>query len=590
MKKLNLSIVFLLITFNIYSESILLNPYNRKNVISLNGEWNAIIDPYSRGEIAGFYKNKKPAGKTDFIEYSFSDAFRLHVPGDFNSQLPELKYYEGNVWYQRIVKLNTSSDKRQFLYFAGANYFTRVWLNGVEIGSHEGGFLPFQFDITSLVKEGDNDIVVMVNNDRKKENIPALNFDWWNYGGITRDVFLVQTPKSFIADYKIQLKKGYGSILTGFVKLSGVQTAQKVEIKIPELKINKTATTNDAGEVSFEIPAKPQLWNPENPKLYSVYFVSGNDTIVESIGFRTIETKGSKVLLNGTPVFLKGVNFHEEIAQRMGRAYSDSDAALILSEVKALGCNFIRTGHYPQNERLVRMAEKMGLMIWEEIPIWQGIDFANETVMKKAEIMFKDMIMRDKNRAAIIIWSVANETKPSTERNKFLFELVKLTRQMDNSRLIAAAFDNAKYNKETSTFTLQDSLTQALDLIGINKYMGWYMPFPLAPSQLKWNVEVNKPLLMSEFGGEAVFGQHGASDVASSWSEEYQEKLYLDNIEMFKNIPNLCGVTPWVLFDFRSPTRLNYQNQNGWNRKGLVSDKGKRKKAWHVMKDYYNSK
>ena len=569
---------------------MMLNPYSRNDVVSHNGEWNAIIDPYSRGEIAGFYKNKKPAGKTDFIEYSFSDAFRLHVPGDFNSQLPELKYYEGNVWYQRIVKLNTSSDKRQFLYFAGANYFTRVWLNGVEIGSHEGGFLPFQFDITSLVKEGDNDIVVMVNNDRKKENIPALNFDWWNYGGITRDVFLVQTPKSFIADYKIQLKKGYGSILTGFVKLSGVQTAQKVEIKIPELKINKTATTNDAGEVSFEIPAKPQLWNPENPKLYSVYFVSGNDTIVESIGFRTIETKGSKVLLNGTPVFLKGVNFHEEIAQRMGRAYSDSDAALILSEVKALGCNFIRTGHYPQNERLVRMAEKMGLMIWEEIPIWQGIDFANETVMKKAEIMFKDMIMRDKNRAAIIIWSVANETKPSTERNKFLFELVKLTRQMDNSRLIAAAFDNAKYNKETSTFTLQDSLTQALDLIGINKYMGWYMPFPLAPSQLKWNVEVNKPLLMSEFGGEAVFGQHGASDVASSWSEEYQEKLYLDNIEMFKNIPNLCGVTPWVLFDFRSPTRLNYQNQNGWNRKGLVSDKGKRKKAWHVMKDYYNSK
>ena len=590
MKKLNLSLVLLLISVYIYSESILLNPYSRKDVVSLNGEWNAIIDPYSRGEIVGFYKNKKPAGKSDFIEYSFSDAFSLRVPGDFNSQLPELKYYEGNVWYQRIVKLNTSSDKRQFLYFAGANYFTRVWLNGVEIGSHEGGFLPFQFEISSLVKEGDNDIVVMVNNDRKKENIPAMNFDWWNYGGITRDVFLVQTPKSFIADYKIKLKKNYSSILTGFVRLNGVQVAQKVEIKIPELKINKTLTTNDVGEVSFEIPAKPQLWNPENPKLYSVSFVFANDTIIEDIGFRTIQTKGSKLLLNGTTVFLKGINFHEEIAQRMGRAYSYSDAAQILNEVKALGCNFIRTGHYPQNERIVRMAEKMGLMIWEEIPIWQGIDFSNETVMKKAEIMFKDMIMRDKNRAAIIIWSVANETKPSNDRNKFLIELVKLTREMDNSRLIAAAFDNTKYNKETSTFTLQDSLTQALDLIGINKYMGWYMPFPLAPGLLKWNVAVDKPLLISEFGAEAVYGQHGAVDVASSWSEEYQEKLYLDNIEMFKNIPNLCGVTPWVLFDFRSPTRLNYQNQNGWNRKGLLSDKGLRKKAWYVMKDYYLSK
>ena len=590
MKKLNLSIAFLLITANILCESILLNPYNRKDVVSLNGDWNVIIDPYSRGEVAGFYKNKKALGKTDFIEYSFSNAFCLHVPGDFNSQLPELKYYEGNVWYQRTVKLNISPDKRQFLYFAGANYFTRVWLNGVEIGSHEGGFLPFQFDISSLVKEGENDIVVMVNNDRKKENIPAMNFDWWNYGGITRDVFIVQTPKSYLADYKIQLKKNSTSTLTGFVRLNVIQGAQKVEIKIPELKLNKAVTTNDAGEASFEIPAKPQLWNPENPRLYKVQFISGNDTIIEDIGFRTIETKGSKVMLNGMPVFLKGVNFHEEIAQRMGRAYSDSDAAKILNEVKDLGCNFIRTGHYPQNERIVRMAEKMGLMIWEEIPIWQGIDFANETVMKKAEIMFKDMITRDKNRAAIIIWSVANETSPSIYRNKFLFELVKFTREMDNSRLIAAAFDNSKYNKEISTFTLQDSLTQALDLIGINKYMGWYMPFPVSPSQLKWNAAVDKPLLISEFGAEAVYGQHGAADVASSWSEEFQEKLYLDNIEMFKNIPNLCGITPWVLYDFRSPTRLNYQNQNGWNRKGLVSDKGMRKKAWYVMRDYYNSK
>ncbi len=590
MKKINLSIVLLLISVHIFSESILLNPYNRKDVISLNGEWNVIIDPYSRGEVVGFYKNKKAAGKTDFIEYSFSNAFRLHVPGDFNSQLPELKYYEGNVWYQRTVKLNTSTDKKQFLYFAGANYFTRIWLNGAEMGSHEGGFLPFQFDITPFVKEGDNDVVVMVNNDRKKENIPAMNFDWWNYGGITRDVFLVQTSKSFIADYKIQLKKGTNSILTGFVRLNGVQAAQKVEIKIPELKINKTASTNDAGEVSFEIPAKPQLWNPENPKLYSVHFVFGNDTIVDDIGFRTIETKGSKVLLNGIPVFLRGVNFHEEISQRMGRAYSDSDAVQILNEVKALGCNFIRTGHYPQNERIVKMAEKMGLMIWEEIPIWQGIDFSNETVMKKAEIMFKDMITRDKNRAAIIIWSVANETSPSIHRNRFLFELVRLTRELDNSRLIAAAFDNAKYDKETYTFTLKDSLIQVLDLIGVNKYMGWYMPFPAAPGQLKWNVAVDKPLLISEFGAEAVYGQHGESDVASSWSEEFQEKLYLDNIEMFKNISNLCGVTPWVLYDFRSPTRMNYQNQNGWNRKGLVSEKGMRKKAWYVMRDYYNSK
>jgi beta-glucuronidase len=556
----------------------------------LNGEWNVIIDPFNRGEVMGFHKNKKPSGKTDFVEYSFTDALKLNVPGDFNSQLPELKYYEGNVWYQRALKLTIDTTKKQFLYFAGANYFTRVWLNGKELGSHEGGFLPFQFDITPLIKNGDNEVVVMVNNDRKKENIPALNFDWWNYGGITRDVFLVQTPKQFIQDYKIQLKVGSPTKITGFVKLNGVNTAQKVVIKIPELKINKIETTNNAGELAFEINAKPQTWNPEIPKLYPVSFIFGNDTITEEIGFRTIETKGTKVLLNGKTIFLKGINFHEEIPQRLGRAYSDADAAMILNEVKALGCNFIRTGHYPQNERIVRMAEKMGLMIWEEIPIWQGIDFTNELVMKKAEIMFRDMIARDKNRAAIIIWSVANETAPSPDRNRVLIGLAKLTRELDNTRLIAAAFNNITYNKQTLTFTLNDSLINSLDLVGINKYMGWYMPFPAVPGQLKWDIAGDKPLLVSEFGGEALYGKQGENDVAASWSEEYQEKLYRDNIEMFEKTPNLCGITPWVLFDFRSPTRLHYQNQNGWNRKGLISDKGLRKKAWYVVRNYFKEK
>jgi len=296
------------------------------------------------------------------------------------------------------------------------------------------------------------------------------------------------------------------------------------------------------------------------------------------------------VLLNGKTIFLKGINFHEEIPQRLGRAYSDADAAMILNEVKALGCNFIRPGHYPQNERIVRMAEKMGLMIWEEIPIWQGIDFTNELVMKKAEIMFKDMISRDKNRAAIIIWSVANETAPSPDRNRVLKDLAKLTRELDNTRLIAAAFNNINYNKQTLTFTINDSLINSLDLVGVNKYMGWYMPFPASPGELKWDIASDKPLLVSEFGGEALYGQQGENDVAASWSEEYQEKLYRDNIEMFEKVPNLCGITPWVLFDFRSPTRLHYQNQNGWNRKGLVSDKGLRKKAWYVVRDYFNTK
>jgi len=572
------------------AQTLLTNPYSRNNTELLNGKWNALIDVFCMGESGGIYKNKPQPTSGHPNEYTFNNGLRLDVPGDFNSQLPELKYYEGNVWYQRKISVNKTTDRKQFLYFAGANYITKVWLNGVFIGEHEGGFLPFQFDITNQAKAGENDLVVLINNNRRVDYIPAMNFDWWNYGGITRDVFLIETPNVYINDYSIQLKKGTKNSITGFVKIEGVSAAQGVNLIIPELKINKKLIADKNGLAVFEITAKPQLWEPSLPKLYDVTFTTDKDTISEQIGFRTIETKGTNILLNGKPVFLKGVNFHEEIPQRMGRAYSDADAAMILTEAKALGCNFIRTAHYAQNERIVRMAEKMGLMIWEEIPVWQGIKFTDEVVMVKAQNMLREMIYRDKNRAAIVIWSIQNETQATAARDKMLIGLANLTRSLDSTRLVAGAFNNMGYDNSTHTFILKDSLVNYLDLVGVNKYMGWYDAYKTTPEQTKWDVAAGKPLLFSEFGAEALYGQHGNANSPSSWSEEMQEKLYRDNLTMFKNIPNLCGTAPWLLFDFRSPNRWHKQNQDGWNRKGLVSDKGQRKKAWYVMKTYYEEK
>jgi len=589
-KKTRIIVMCLGLSLLVTAQNFMTNPYSRKNSELLNGKWNALIDVYCMGELAGIFKNKQQSATNKAVEYTFNDGLRLDVPGDFNSQMPELKYYEGNVWYQRKITVSKTDNCKQFIYFAGSNYITKAWLNGVSIGQHEGGFLPFQFDITKIAKAGENDLVVMTNNNRKVDFIPAMNFDWWNYGGITRDVFLIETPNVYINDYKVQLKKGAQNIIAGYVKLEGATAVQNVEVLIPELKIRKKLTTDINGLATFEITAKPLLWEPATPKLYDVKILSDNDTISESIGFRTIETKGTKILLNGKSIFIKGVSFHEEIAQRMGRANSDADAAMILSEAKALGCNFIRTAHYSQNERTVRMAEKMGLMIWEEIPVWQGIKFTDETVMIKAQNMLKEMIFRDKNRAGIIIWSIQNETVPSAARDKMLIGLAKMTHELDSTRLIGGAFDNIKYDIATNTFSLKDSLINYVDLVGINKYMGWYEPFRVNPSQIKWNVAISKPLIMSEFGGEAQYGQHGKTDSPSSWSEETQEKLYRDNLTMFNNISNLCGTVPWILFDFRSPNRWNKQNQDGWNRKGLVSDKGQRKKAWFVMKAYYDGK
>ena len=159
---------------------------------------------------------------------------------------------------------------------------------------------------------------------------------------------------------------------------------------------------------------------------------------------------------------------------------------------------------------------------------------------------------------------------------------------LDDTRQIVAAFDLVRFDRQRQLFVMDDPFIGELDVVAINKYMGWYHPWPLTPDKAVWDVARGKPLIISEFGGEALYGQHGPADVASSWSEEYQEALYRDNLRMFENIPNLRGVSPWILFDFRSPFRFHPANQEGWNRKGLVSDQGYRKKAWYLMKAYYD--
>lgn len=570
------------------AQELLVNVYGRQYTL-LNGKWNAIIDPYQQGRKTAIYRNRALKDKADFKEYAFEGGLRLNVPSDWNSQIPELKYYEGTMWYARKFEINKKSDENLFLYFGAVNYRCRVYLNGTLIGSHEGGFTPFQFNVTNVVKEGGNFLAVEVDNTRTADAIPALSFDWWNYGGITRDVMLVHTPKNYIRDYFIQLDK-YDSDRVHEVQLSAQNAGQLVKIEIPELKIANKVFTDGTGlaKATFRV-RNLERWSPQAPKLYQVIVSSEVDEVKENIGFRNLYVKNTQIYLNDSPVFMKSIGLHEEISQRQGRAYSEQDAIALLSEAKGLGVNMIRLAHYPQNEYIVRLAEQMGLMLWEEIPVWQGIDFKDSSTRLKAQRMYTEMLLRDRNRCALTFWGVANETAPSESRNAFLKSLVELCHKMDTTRLITAAFDLPKLNSETNAFEMEDDFIENLDVVSINKYMGWYHRWPMSPSEIRWNVALDKPLIFSEFGGEALYGQSGDSTVTSSWSEEYQEKLYKDNLEMFKYIPNLAGISPWILFDFRSPYRFHPTNQEGWNRKGLISDQGYRKKAWYVMKEYYES-
>jgi len=573
---------------SIFAQSAMTN-VSARHCTSLNGKWEVIVDPAGAGDWRQIWHDKKPNKKTDFIEYSFEGGPLFNVPGDFNSQQAELKYFEGTVWYKKTINYTLNKAKRLFLHFGAVNYLADVYLNGNLLGKHEGGFTPFMFEITKFVKTGENTLIVRVNNQRLKDGIPGLGYDWFNYGGITRDVNLIETDGSFISDYFIQLKRHSLSEVLGWVKISGNNSSQSISIKIPELKVDYKTRSDAEGLAEVKFSSGFKLWSPETPKLYTIVIQSETDTISDAIGFRSIEAKGSKVLLNGKPVFLKGINIHEENPLKAARAFSESDALLLLTWAKESGCNIVRLAHYPHNENMIRMAEKMGIMVWDEIPVYQQIEFSAPGVTDKMDLMMHEMVSRDKNRCGVIIWSLSNETSPSAARDNALISITDKCRLLDSTRLITSVINDEDY--KNNILNVWDTLYRHFDIISLNEYLGWYVPWQGKPADIKWNFVVNdKPVIISEFGGEALYGNNrGPKDEASSWSEDYQEQIYKDQVVMFGTITNLCGVFPWLLTDYRSPGRMHPIFQQGWNRKGLISDHGEKKKAWYILKSYYES-
>ncbi len=580
-------ILFTTIGISLYAQEAMINVDARKT-ISLNGTWDAIIDPAGVGDWRQIWMEKKPEKKTDFVEYSFEGGPSLQVPGDFNTQMPELTYEECTVWYRKIFNYQKDSTKKLFLHFGAVNYIADVYLNGRKLGSHEGGFTPFQFEITDLVKQGRNSLVVKVNNQRLKDGVPALGYDWFNYGGITRDVNLIETPNSYIEDYFIQLGKHSMNVVTGWIKLNG-GNGSKVRILIPELKLDKIYTTGQDGIAGVSFSTALQLWSPETPRIYKVVIESETDTITDHIGFRNIEVKGTQILLNGKPIFIRAVNIHEERPMKTGRANSTADARVLLGWAKELGCNLVRLAHYPHNENMVKLAEEMGIMVWDEIPVYQQIQFGSSAVQLKMNQMMNEMIHRDKNRCGVVIWSLSNETNSSPDRDNSLIELSKKCRLLDSTRLVTSVINDQQY--KNNTITVRDTLYKYFDIMCINEYLGWYVPWQGKPADTKWQLIYQKPIIISEFGGEAKFGSNsGPKDEAASWSEEYQEQIYKDQVALFSVTPNLAGVCAWILIDYRSPTRMHPVYQQGYNRKGLLSELGEKKKAWYVLNQYYKSK
>lgn len=614
--------------------------------MNLNGDWHYIVDPMNNGLpeesfFGGFPQNKLSSEGFELIEYHFENASTMQIPGAWNAHDKSLFFYRGPIWFYKKFNFSQSSNNLTHLYIGASNFNTKIFLNGDIVGSFNGGYTSFNFDITGYLQDGPNILIIQVDNTLSKDSVPTKKTDWWPYGGILGDVMLISTPELFIQNAYLQLSELSAKELLFKAQLN-LPDRHTVKLSIPELGIEKEFLSNSAGLVMerFKID-ELELWSTNSPKLYSVHIESGEDKISDNIGFRDIKVIGKKIFLNGEEVKFRGISMHAEPINEEGFAFSKDHFKKLINAAKSLNVNFIRAAHYPYTRHLAKLCDEAGILLWEEIPVYWNINWANAETEAVAESMLSQLIKRDWNRASIVIWSLGNETPFSPERMKFMLNQKQTATTLDSSRLISAALlsGNAEQFRSLVYFlakegmrhdfvlpeekvifknivgqmkslyqdydnffiNINDPLAEYLDIIAYNEYFGWYytsflvdqigvrestlrqLMFKIMPT-IKIKSEFNKPIHISEFGAGAKINYPYKDQI---WSEEYQNKVYEHQLEMIKNNPQIQGISPWILKDFRSMMRPLADVQDYYNRKGLIDERGRKKRAFDTLADFY---
>jgi beta-glucuronidase len=551
-----------------------------RTVESLDGAWHYGVDQYDTCIRSQWYAEKEydPDGRRIPVDFSFNAWPKMQIPSCWNTHQPELFYYEGSMVYTREFTYINHGESRVFLKFGAINYEAKVFLNKQYLGMHKGGSTPFTIEVTGQLKDL-NRLLVVVNNSRKSPDIPSDNTDWFNYGGIYREVDLIRLPATYIKNFAIQLipNSHYQKIQVNLT-IAGETVSDEALLDIAALNLRiKIPIVNGIGTAVLE--ASPELWSPENPYLYETKLTYQNDTITEKIGFREIRVNGTNILLNGTPLFLKGISCHEESVTN-GKAITETEIIENIRLAKELGCNYIRLAHYPHTEKVAQLADQIGMMLWEEIPVYWAIEFENPIVYQDAENQLTELIRRDQNRASVIIWSVGNENADTDARLHFMKSLAQKVKTLDPARLVSAACLVDHVN-----LAIADRLAADLDIIGLNEYYGWYEPDFNKLLQIFANSKPTKPVIISEFGADAKAGARGTVDDLGT--EDCQLAIYRKQLATIARIPYVQGISPWILYDFRCPRRLN-ELQNYYNTKGLLSaDKSYRKLAFYELQKFY---
>ena len=619
-----------------------------RRITSLNGEWSYIVDPMNNGLpessfFGGFPKNKTQKTGMELIEYNFETAAKIQIPGAWNAIDKKLFFYRGPVWLYKKFNYQRKKEAITHLYIEGSNFTTKIFINGSIVGEFEGGYVPFNFEISKYLKDGENILLVQTDNTLNKSSVPTQKTDWWPWGGIVGDVYILETPKKFIQNAYLQLNPEKFSEALFNVEMNQKLSGQRIVLEIPELQFKDEFITNATGFIRESIKITPQLWSPDDPKLYKVIISTDQEIISDEIGFRSIKVKGQNIYLNNSEIQFKGISMHSEPIGIPGPAFSKEHFQDLLLTAKDLNINFIRAAHYPYTRHLAKVADRLGLMLWEEVPVYWNIDWDNSETLNIATNQITRLVQRDKNRASVVVWSVANETPLSSSRMKFLNTLLSEIEAIDSTRLTTAAllsgseeqfkalvlvlalkgFNSQWVNPQEKaifqfildqanipidselnfSISIDDPLGESVDLISYNEYFGWYyvtfftdqmmisegtlrkLMFEIMPS-IKISSVFNKPIHISEFGAGAKYGNHSNK----IWSEEYQAKLYKHQLEMLSNNPQIKGISPWVFKDFRAMLRPLPGIQDFYNRKGLIDENGNKKEAFAVLADFYENK
>jgi beta-glucuronidase len=545
---------------------------------SLAGAWHFTLDLFDEGLRQKWFEleSAPPNAWRHPQDYDPYAGQTLELPSNWSMHKPEWLHFEGGGWYTRIIEHVPNPQRPVTVLRVGAaNYQSRIFLNGRFMGTHLGGSTPFCVDLSEGLQPGPNRLQIQVDNRRELDRVPMRHFDWFNHGGIYREVDLLQLPAVHIRTAQVDWTPALG--LRVNIRLSD-QVDTLAHCHIEELGVHMAIGVR-GGEGQATLACNPRLWSPEDPHLYAVRFECDGDILHERIGLRHIAVSATEILLNGRAVFLRGICVHEDDLH-LGKVSTEADVRRRFEDAREMGCNFLRLSHYPHHEHVARIADEVGILLWEEIPVYWAIDFANPKTLADACNQLQELILRDHNRASVIFWGVGNENEDSDARLGFMRTLAQVARACDPSRLISAA---CLINREH--FRIEDRLTQHLDVIGINEYFGWYEQGFEGLQRLLDNSNPDRPVLITETGADAKAGHHGRED--ELFTEECQARILNEQVRISSAKPYICGIAPWLLYDFRSERRQTIFNE-GFNRKGVIAeDKRTRKLGFQALADSY---